>query len=323
MLTQRQRICLVVLITIAVIASLFIAYHRPNTVLSTKRVAVMYVSGLKSPDSVHNLTKNIDLWLYSEYDARDPEGWFRMASDIVNEHDRYSGFVIIDELETLPYTASAMHMMIDGLQKPVVLSDASPENLQDAFRVAFGNAFGEAVIVNNGRILLGVGTTLNDDNEMISPYSQMIGTDGRANLEMVPDPSEFPPTILDIDPRVKIVYIKVFPTINETYLPTRKDPAHAVLLETDQIGSGWGTNGFHERLQELYDQNIPIVEVSPVDQRVTPESMYVKMALVTAKSESAEEVMEAFRSPQPEPTPPSTSREPVENSAMRMYGEML
>lgn len=51
-----------------------------------------------------------------------PKDWARMAEIIAENHDDHDGFVILHGSDTLAYTASALSFMLEGLQKPVILT---------------------------------------------------------------------------------------------------------------------------------------------------------------------------------------------------------
>jgi L-asparaginase len=52
----------------------------------------------------------------------DPDAWRRIAHIIEQNYDQYSGFVILHGTDTMAYTASALSFMLEGLDKPVVLT---------------------------------------------------------------------------------------------------------------------------------------------------------------------------------------------------------
>lgn len=51
-----------------------------------------------------------------------PGDWSRMAEIIAENHGRYNGFVILHGSDTLAYTASALSFLLQGLQKPVIIT---------------------------------------------------------------------------------------------------------------------------------------------------------------------------------------------------------
>lgn len=51
-----------------------------------------------------------------------PEQWLTLAHRIRADYDRYDGFVILHGSDTMAYTASALSFLLEGLNKPVILT---------------------------------------------------------------------------------------------------------------------------------------------------------------------------------------------------------
>lgn len=51
-----------------------------------------------------------------------PEHWVKIAESVYENYDNYDGFVITHGTDTLAYTSSALSYMLQGLDKPVVLT---------------------------------------------------------------------------------------------------------------------------------------------------------------------------------------------------------
>lgn len=75
-----------------------------------------------------------------------PEDWVQIAECVFSELRNYDGFVVAHGTDTMAYTASALSFMLQGIQKPVVLTGSqlplqypfsdAPVNLEEAFSVA-------------------------------------------------------------------------------------------------------------------------------------------------------------------------------------------
>lgn len=48
--------------------------------------------------------------------------WVKIATDIERLYEEYDGFVVLHGTDTMAYTASALSFMLDGLEKPVILT---------------------------------------------------------------------------------------------------------------------------------------------------------------------------------------------------------
>jgi len=51
-----------------------------------------------------------------------PEHWIEIAQTIDSHYEQYEGFVVLHGSDTMAFTASALSFMMDGLQKPVILT---------------------------------------------------------------------------------------------------------------------------------------------------------------------------------------------------------
>ena len=52
----------------------------------------------------------------------EPEAWRKLVKIICDNYDRFNGFVILHGTDTMAYTASALSFMLEGLDKPVILT---------------------------------------------------------------------------------------------------------------------------------------------------------------------------------------------------------
>ncbi len=51
-----------------------------------------------------------------------PEQWCKLTKMIVTNYEKYDGFVVLHGTDTMAYTASALSFMLEGLNKPIVLT---------------------------------------------------------------------------------------------------------------------------------------------------------------------------------------------------------
>lgn len=51
-----------------------------------------------------------------------PEHWNRMAKVVVDNYDKYDGFVILHGTDTMAYSATALSFILENLDKPVILT---------------------------------------------------------------------------------------------------------------------------------------------------------------------------------------------------------
>ena len=53
-----------------------------------------------------------------------PEHWQLISSVIFDQYHQHEGFVVLHGTDTMAYTASALSFMLDGLNKPVIITGA-------------------------------------------------------------------------------------------------------------------------------------------------------------------------------------------------------
>ncbi|PPL04568.1 asparaginase [Parapedobacter indicus] len=100
--------------------------------------------------SVHSFTPIIDS------SNMQPAIWVEMANIIKENYDAYDGFVILHGSDTMAFSASALSFMLEGLQKPVILSGSqlpigeirtdARENLITALELASAKKKGKSLL---------------------------------------------------------------------------------------------------------------------------------------------------------------------------------
>lgn len=93
-----------------------------------------------------------------------PEHWGMIAESIKENYDLYDGFVITHGTDTLAYTSAALSYMLQGLQKPVVITGSqipisfkqtdAKKNLADSIQFAT-EEIGGVFVVFDGRVIIG------------------------------------------------------------------------------------------------------------------------------------------------------------------------
>lgn len=113
-------------------------------------------------DEIPELRKfNLNLEIISFPDPIDssnimPEDWITVAGLIEEQYDNHDGFVILHGSDTLAYTASALSFMLEGLNKPVIITGSQlpigmirtdgKENLITALEIAAATKNGAPVV---------------------------------------------------------------------------------------------------------------------------------------------------------------------------------
>jgi L-asparaginase len=79
-----------------------------------------------------------------------PEHWLAIARIIHDNYERYDGFVVLHGTDTMVYTASALSFMLEGLDKPVVLTGAQLSHLHSVRNDALQNLLTALMMANPG-----------------------------------------------------------------------------------------------------------------------------------------------------------------------------
>lgn len=94
-----------------------------------------------------------------------PANWLTIAHAILDHYDDYAGFVVLHGTDTMAYTASALSFMLQGLDKPVILTGSqipitelrndAKDNLIAAMILAAEYPVNEVCLYFNGQLLRG------------------------------------------------------------------------------------------------------------------------------------------------------------------------
>lgn len=94
-----------------------------------------------------------------------PTHWLAVVRAVRDNYDSCDGFVISHGTDTMAYTAAALSYLIQGSEKPIILTGAqkpinfdntdSKVNLRDAFIAACADTISGVNIVFNGKVILG------------------------------------------------------------------------------------------------------------------------------------------------------------------------
>jgi len=100
--------------------------------------------------TVHSFTPIIDS------SNMKPSIWLEMAQIIKDNYEHYDGFVILHGSDTMSFSASILSFMLEGLQKPVILSGSqlpigeirtdARENIMTALEIASAKENGKSII---------------------------------------------------------------------------------------------------------------------------------------------------------------------------------
>ncbi len=182
-----------------------------------------------------------------------PNCWVEIAKAVHDAYDQYDGFVITHGTDTMAYTSSALTYMLEGLDKPVIITGSqypiaqeftdAVHNLNDAIHFAVEDIAG-VFIVFDGKLISGpramkVKTRSYDAFESVNfPYIAEIKHDRIQYKRFVF--SRFKPKgrTLILHPEVdsSLIVIKLFPGIDANIFKYIQENYRGVIIESFGIG---------------------------------------------------------------------------------------
>ena len=184
-----------------------------------------------------------------------PEIWCRIAEDIRRNYSRFDGFVVLHGTDTMAFTASALALMLNGLNKPVVLTGAqlplgqirndARENLKTAMVLAANYSIPEVSLFFGDHLFRGcrstkVSATRFDAFESPNfPPLATVGTSIEINKESLrPNSTDKEITVKPIESS-EVSAFRLFPGMPVSVLRhILKQPLRGIVLETFGDGNG-------------------------------------------------------------------------------------
>ena len=216
----------------------------------------------------------------------EPDMWRKLVRIIHENYDRYHGFVILHGTDTMAYTASALSFMLEGLDKPVILTGSQlpigvlrtdgKENLMTSIEIAAAqDKDGKAVVPEvciffENHLMRGNRTTkMNAENfNAFRSFNYPVLAEAGIhikynNVHIHVNKSRqklMPHYLLDTN----IAVLKLFPGIQENVIATilGTKGLKAVVLETYGSGNAPRKEWFIRRLCQASAQGIVIVNVT-------------------------------------------------------------
>jgi L-asparaginase len=94
-----------------------------------------------------------------------PDDWQMIAQDIADNYQQFDGFIILHGTDTMAYTSSALSFMLEGLQKPVIVTGSQiplaqlrsdgQANLLNALYIAANYPIDEVTLFFNNKLMRG------------------------------------------------------------------------------------------------------------------------------------------------------------------------
>lgn len=210
-----------------------------------------------------------------------PSDWYRIAGVIRDHYEQYDGFVILHGTDTMAYTASALSFILQGLDKPVIVT-GSQIPLRVVRSDAYNNLLASLVLIEqhripevclyfNGKLLRGNRATKVSSGSLdafASPnYSLLgeVGIDIQLNDNaLLPLPTTNRNFQFPEQADGGVVLLKLFPGMSTAFLATvLAMPLKGVVIETYGTGNAPTANlDFLRLLTEATNRGTVLVAVS-------------------------------------------------------------
>jgi len=214
-----------------------------------------------------------------------PSLWAELCRIILDNYDKYCGFVILHGTDTMAYSASALSFMLDNLTKPVVFTGSQlpigtirtdgRENLMAALEIAAATLEGKAIvpevcILFGARLFRGNRTTkINAESfdafqSFNYPPLAEIGIHIQYNYGAIDYSLKNGPVtaFTHMDPRIAI--LQLFPGIQPEVIDAviRIPGLRGLILETYGSGNAPTDKGFLEKIRTASEKGILIYNVT-------------------------------------------------------------
>lgn len=238
------------------------------------------VPGLSVEELLHHLPEasdhiKIDGKILMNIDSTNlqPEHWVKIAEAVYKQYHEYDGFVITHGTDTLAYTSSALSYMLQGLEKPVVLTGSqvpisfkktdAKKNVADALRFACED-IGGVFIVFDGRVILGtravkMRTKSYDAFESINhPYVAYVNKN-EVKYHWKPAPAN---TTLSLNTHLctDVFLMKLYPGMKPEIFDCLRDLYKGIIIES--FGNGglpFEGRNLLSKIQELTEKGMAVV----------------------------------------------------------------
>ena len=179
--------------------------------------------------------------------------WNEIARLIYDSYDRYDGFVVLHGTDTMAYTASALSFMLEGLDKPVILTGSQiplsevrsdgRDNLITSLIIAGEGVVREVCLYFSGKLLRGNRATKMSADDLVAfdspnyPHLADVGITIKYNHSAIGGYPTMPRALCTLD-NVPIGVLKVFPGIQfGLFESIMTDKLSGIVLETFGAGN--------------------------------------------------------------------------------------
>lgn len=265
-----------------------------------------------------------------------PGHWAAVTRSLEENYEKYDGFVISHGTDTMAYTAAALSYMVQGAEKPIIITGAqkpinydstdSKRNLMDAFTCACADELSGVCIVFSGRVILGT-RARKTCSKSFAAFSSInypdlaILHDHRLMCYISPEPGPAPLFCTRLDERVGL--IKMVPGTDFELLAFMLERKDALIIECFGVGGlpSYSDDKLFEVVRRYTDRGKFIVMTTQVQNEgsdlsvysvghrlkdnprvleaydMTTEAAYAKMMWILGQTRDAERVSRLFYTP--------------------------
>ena len=232
--------------------------------------------------------------------------WQQMARIIDGNYSRYDGFVVLHGTDTMAYTASALSFMLDGLEKPVIITGSQlpigevrtdgEENLITALQIAAaidetGSPMVQEVAIlfenylwRGNRSSKRSADNFNAFNSNNYPALARIGLGIEYNREALARPNRDSKlkVTYDFDPSVLI--LDLFPGLNRTTVEhvLHTPGLKGVVLRTYGAGNSPTSKWFIDAIRDAIERGIVVLNVTQCFHGFVCPNRYVSGDILSA-----------------------------------------
>lgn len=206
-----------------------------------------------------------------------PDDWLKIANDISAHYKEFDGFVVLHGTDTMAYTASALPFMLQGLQKPVILTGAqiplckirndARENLITALLIAANYKIPEVCLCFGDKLLRGNRAVKVDADSLdafASPNFPALGTVGieiNINWDLIlPTAKTRGPLTVNALNEARVAGLRLFPGVSIDIIKNfLQPPIRGLILQTYGMGNAPGDLKLISALKAANDRGVVIV----------------------------------------------------------------
>ena len=184
-----------------------------------------------------------------------PDNWRQIATSITENYGRYDGFVVLHGTDTMAFTASALSFMLQGLDKPVILTgsqiplsqlrnDALDNMITTLLLAGESTPVAEVCVYFNGRLLRGnraskvKATGLDAFDSPNFPWLGQVGIHIELHRQLLvkPAPKQF--QVPEFDPAA-VAILQIYPGIPATTAAAivNQPGVKAVIIQSYGVGN--------------------------------------------------------------------------------------